>query len=37
VSAYHGTDLQDGDVAKIKQSLPEELYNSLPEHQKIKI
>lgn len=37
ISAYHGTDLNDGDVAKIKQSLPEELYNSLPEHQKIKL
>jgi hypothetical protein len=37
VSAYHGTDLQDGDVAKIKQSLPEELYNSLPEYQKIQL
>lgn len=37
ISAYHNTELKDGDVAKIKQSLPEELYNSLPEHQKIKI
>lgn len=36
ISAYHGTDLSDGDVAKIKQSLPEQLYNTLPEHQKIK-
>ncbi len=35
VSAYHDTDLKDGDVAKIKQSLPEQLYNSLPEYQKI--
>lgn len=35
VSAYHRTDLQDGDVAKIKQSLPRELYNTLPEYQKI--
>jgi len=37
VSAYHGTDLNDGDVAKIKQTLPETLYETLPEHQKIKI
>lgn len=36
ISAYHGTDLKDGDVAKIKQSLPEELYETLPKHQKIK-
>jgi hypothetical protein len=35
ISAYHGTDLADGDIAKIKQSLPEQLYNTLPEHQKI--
>ena len=37
ISAYHGTDLKDGDVAKIKQSLPEELYETLPPHQKIQI
>jgi glycosyltransferase involved in cell wall biosynthesis len=37
VSAYHGTDLNDGDVAKIKQTLPEQLYETLPEHQKITI
>lgn len=36
ISAYHGTDLKDSDVAKIKQSLPEQLYNTLPDHQKIK-
>lgn len=35
VSAYYDTNLNDGDVAKIKQTLPEELYNSLPEYQKI--
>jgi hypothetical protein len=37
VSAYHGTDLNDGDVSKIKQTLPEQLYETLPEHQKITI
>jgi hypothetical protein len=37
ISAYHGTDLNDGDVAKIKQTLPETLYETLPEHQKIKL
>jgi len=37
ISAYHGTDLNDGDVAKIKQTLPEQLYETLPEHQKIKL
>jgi hypothetical protein len=36
ISAYHNTTLNDEDVAKVKQSLPEQLYNSLPEHQKIK-
>lgn len=35
ISAYHGTDLNDGDVAKIKQTLPEQLYETLPDHQKI--
>jgi len=37
ISAYHGNNLKDDDVAKIKQSLPEQLYETLPEHQKIKI
>jgi hypothetical protein len=37
ISAYHGTDLKDEDVAKIKQSLPEQLYETLPDHQKIKL
>lgn len=36
ISAYHGVTLNDEDVAKVKQSIPEQLYNSLPEYQKIK-
>lgn len=37
ISAYHGVSLNDEDVAKVKQSIPEQLYNTLPEHQKIKL
>lgn len=36
VSAYHGTSLNDSDVARIKQTIPVHLYETLPEHQKIK-
>jgi len=36
VSAYKDVDPNDT-IAKIKQALPLELYNTLPEHQKIKI
>lgn len=35
ISAYKDVDPNDP-IAKIKQALPEQLYNSLPEHQKIK-
>lgn len=35
VSAYKDVDPNDT-IAKIKQALPLELYNTLPEHQKIK-
>jgi hypothetical protein len=35
ISAYKDIDPNDP-IAKIKQALPEQLYNSLPEHQKIK-
>lgn len=37
ISAYHGVTLNDEDVAKVKQSIPEQLYNSLPKHLKIKL
>jgi glycosyltransferase involved in cell wall biosynthesis len=37
ISAYHGTELNDGDVAIIKQSLPEQLYETLSPNQKIKL
>jgi hypothetical protein len=36
ISAYKDVD-PNNEIAKIKQTLPEKLYNSLPEHQKIKI
>jgi hypothetical protein len=35
ISAYKDVD-PNNEIAKIKQALPEKLYNSLPEHQKIK-
>jgi len=35
ISAYHDTQLNDSDVAKIKQTIPEQLYETLPNHQKI--
>lgn len=38
ISAYHDFNPEGSeDISKIKQSLPDQLYNSLPEHQKIKI
>lgn len=36
VSAYKDVDPEDK-IAKIKQAIPEQLYNSLPENQKIKV
>lgn len=35
VSAYHGTNLADSEVARIKQAIPEQLYESLPNEYKI--
>jgi len=38
ISAYHDyTPENEKEVAQIKQSIPEQLYNSLPDHQKIAI
>lgn len=36
ISAYHDFEAGAEDIKKVKQSIPDELYNSLPEHQKIK-